>query len=191
MNFLEPLALYLSLYRFVNGPGAVVPFPGTLQSYVCTNTDSSQDIITKAEIYLSIVKPAEANGEAFNIADTATPSSWSIKWPMLTKYFGLEGTGPNGDDWEPIDRWWKDHQYEYREMRVIHDLKQRDISESAWIFVKAGLTMLNRNREVSLDKTRGIGFTEELPVCQGHYVALDRMMDERILPPRQFLVSSA
>ena len=102
MNLLEPLALYLLLYRFFNGPGAVVPFPGMRQTYACTNTDSAQDITTKAEIYLSVVKPAEANGEAFNIADMATPSSWSMKWPMLTKYFGLEGAGPNENGWKPI-----------------------------------------------------------------------------------------
>ncbi|EHA22330.1 hypothetical protein ASPNIDRAFT_136740, partial [Aspergillus niger ATCC 1015] len=65
------IALYLSLYRYVYGYGATVPFPGTPTNYVYTFTDSSQDIISRAEIYLSVVKPDEANGEAFNIADTA------------------------------------------------------------------------------------------------------------------------
>lgn len=50
-------------------------------------------MIAKAEIYLSVVKPEEANGEAFNITDTATPGPWSMKWPILTEYFGLKGTG--------------------------------------------------------------------------------------------------
>lgn len=88
-----------------------------------------------------------------------------------------------------FDKWWKDHHDECQEMCKTHELKQRDISESVWVLVKAGLTMLNRNREVSLDKIRSIGFIEELPVCQGHYVAVDCMINERILPPRQFLVS--
>ena len=74
----SPTALYLALYRYVNGPGAVAKFPcraGT--SFVYTFSDSSQDVIVRSEIYLSIVKPDEADGEGFNTANTAKPSSWS------------------------------------------------------------------------------------------------------------------
>lgn len=146
--------------------------------------------MTKAEIYLSVVKPAEANGEAFNIADTATPGPWSVKWLMLTEYFGLNGTGPIVDGWGGIDQWWNENQDDYQKMCERYGLQRREISESAWIFFKAGFIMLNRNRELSLDKIRSIGFKEELPVGQGHYVALDRMRDERILPPKSVLTGS-
>lgn len=184
MNFLEPVALYLALYRFVNGPGAAVPFPGTHKSFTYLYTDSSQDIISKSEIYLSVIKTNEANGEAFNIADMATPGPWSTKWLMLAEYFGLTGTEPIVDGWGDIDKWWNEHQADYQKMCETYGLQRRTISESAWIFVKAGMTMLDRNRQMSLDKIRDIGFTEELPVGQGHYVTLDRMVDERLLPSR-------
>jgi len=116
MTYVEPLALYLSLYRYINGPGASVTFPGTKKNFTYTYTDSSQDMIAKAEIYISVVKPEEANGEAFNITDTATPGPWSMKWPILTEYFGLKGTGPGGKGWEDIDVWWNGHQEDYRRM---------------------------------------------------------------------------
>lgn len=190
MNLVEPVALYLSLYRFVHGPGATVPFPGSLQSFLYTYTDSSQDINAKAEIYLSTIKPAEANGEAFNIADTETPGPWSVRWLMLAAYFGLRGTGPSIDGWGGIDQWWNEHQADYQKMCESYGLHQRGIPESAWTFVKAMLTMVNRNRELSLDKIRAIGFTEERPVGHGHYVTLDRMVDERIILPKQVLADN-
>lgn len=186
MNFLEPVGLYLALYRYVNGPGALVPFPGTQKNFAHTNTDSSQRIISKSEIYLSVVKPTEANGEAFNTADTATPSSWSTKWPMLAEYYGLKGTGPKTDGWGDIDKWWNEHQAEYKKMCAEYQLHEREISESSWVFLKFGFTALDRNRELSLDKIRSFGFAEELPVGQGHYVALDRMAEAHLLPPKEF-----
>ncbi|KAL2817084.1 hypothetical protein BDW59DRAFT_166118 [Aspergillus cavernicola] len=68
MTYVQPIALYLALYRYANGQGTPVAFPGTKKIFVYTYTDSSQDIVTRAEIYLSVSKPEEANGEAFNIA---------------------------------------------------------------------------------------------------------------------------
>ena len=50
--------------------------------------------------------------------------------------------------------------------------------------------MLDRNRELSLEKIRTIGFTEELPVGHGHYVTLDRMVEERIILPKHFLAGN-
>ncbi|KAL4780060.1 hypothetical protein BJX76DRAFT_339163 [Aspergillus varians] len=182
MTYVEPIALYLALYRYIHGPGAQVTFPGTKKNFAYTYTDSSQDIITRAEIYLSVEKPEEANGEAFNIADTATPGPWSVKWPLLAEYFGLEGTGPGEKGWEEIDQWWAEHQHEYQKMCDEYGLQKRTIGEATWIFVRAGLTLLDRNREMSLDKIRRVGFTEELPVGHGHYLAFDRMAAEKIIP---------
>ncbi|KAL2785629.1 hypothetical protein BJX66DRAFT_314465 [Aspergillus keveii] len=188
MTYVEPLALYLSLYRYVHGPGAVVPFPGTQKNFVYTYTDSSQDIITRAEIYLSVVKPEAANGEAFNIADTATQGPWSVKWPILAGYFDLKGTGPGAwaekGGWGEIDVWWNEHQVAYVKMCAEFGLQKRTIEAATWIFVKAGLTLLDRNREMSLDKIRKVGFTEELLVGEGHLRTFDRIAAEGIIPPR-------
>lgn len=190
MTFVEPLALYLSLYRYVNGPCARVKFPGTKTNFTYTWTESSQDLISMSEIYLSVIKPHEANGEAFNIADSATPSSWSLKWPVLANYFGLNGVGPGEKGWEDIDLWWNEHQNDYRRMCKSYSLVPRELSSASWVFCKAAFTLLDRDRELSLDKIRDIGFTEELPLGQAHYIAFDRMAENRLIPSREALLTS-
>lgn len=184
MTYVEPLALYLSLYRYVNGAGADITFPGTKKNFTYTYTDSSQDIISKAEIYLSVVNPDAADGEAFNIADTAKPGPWSIKWPLLAKYFGLRGTGPGEKGWEEIDVWWEEHQEDYKKMCAEYGLQYREIPAATWIFVKAGFTLLDRNREMSLDKIRSVGFTEENPIGHSHYAVFDRIAEAKFIPSR-------
>ncbi|KAL4864895.1 hypothetical protein BDV12DRAFT_188622 [Aspergillus spectabilis] len=141
MTCVKSSALYLALYRYVNGSGAQLSLPGHHR---------------RSEIYLSIAKPEEANGEGFNIADTATPGSWSVKWPILAEYFGLVGTGPAETDagWGKIDVWWTAHQDEYRKLCEEYGLKGKTVEETTWVFVKAGLTLLDRTREMSLDKIR-------------------------------------
>lgn len=94
MSFLEPVGLFLALWRYVNGPGAEIPYIGTEPKYRHTNTDSSHDIIARSDIYLSVVRQAEASGEAFNIADYATPVSRVERWPAMVSYFGLKGVPP-------------------------------------------------------------------------------------------------
>ncbi|OJJ68638.1 hypothetical protein ASPBRDRAFT_659066 [Aspergillus brasiliensis CBS 101740] len=190
MTTVEPIALYLSLYRYVHGHGATIPFPGTPTNYIYTFTDSSQDIISRAEIYLSVVKPDEANGEAFNIADTATPGPWCVKWPILTEYFGLKATGPMQEDYAAIDKWWYDHQNDYDRMCKEYGLQKRVIGPETWLFVYVGFKLLDRNREFSLDKIRSIGFTEERSVGKGHLLAFDRMANARVIPTRSQLLPS-
>ncbi|KAJ5360104.1 hypothetical protein N7517_009295 [Penicillium concentricum] len=190
MNFVEPLALYLALYRFVNGPDARVTFPGTKANFTYTFTDSSQDMISKSEIYLSVVQPDQANGEAFNIADTDVPGPWSVKWPILAEYFGLKGTGPGERGWENLEEWWNEHQDNYRRMCKTYGLEHRIIPPSSWIFLKAGFTLLDRNREMCLDKIRAVGFKEEIPVGKGHIIALERIAEAKLIPSRRALSTS-
>ncbi|OQE40206.1 hypothetical protein PENCOP_c006G04608 [Penicillium coprophilum] len=187
MNFVEPLALYLALYRFVNGPGASVNFPGTKTNFTYKFTDSSQDLISKSEIYLSVVQPEHSNGEAFNIADTDLPGSWSAKWPILAKYFGLKGAGPGEMGWENLEEWWNEHQDDYRRMCNAYCLEHRLLPHSSWIFLKAGFTLLDRNREMSLDKIRGVGFKEEIPVGEGYLIAFDRIAEAKLIPSQRAL----
>ncbi|PYH89335.1 hypothetical protein BO71DRAFT_423085 [Aspergillus ellipticus CBS 707.79] len=188
MTTVEPIALYLALYRYVHGPGATVAFPGTPKNYTYTYTDSSQDIMSRAEIYLSVVRPNKANGEAFNIADTATPGPWSVKWPILAEYFGLKSTGPVQKEYTEIDEWWNDHQKDYGRMCQEYGLQRRDIGPETWVFVGAGFKLLDRNREFSLDKIRRLGFIEERSVGHGHLLAFDRLVEARVIPSRERLL---
>ena len=119
----QALSLYLSLYAAVEGKGAEVPFPGTEQSYKILCNDSSQDIIAKFSIYASLHPETCGNGQAFNTADNAKASSWSVKWPVICEYFGLKGVGPppGGSGPQPGD-YIADHLAEWRELEKKHNL---------------------------------------------------------------------
>lgn len=184
MTYVEPIALYLSLYRYVNGPGARVKFPGTYRNFIHRYTPSSQDIIARSEIYLSVEKPDQAHGEAFNTADNPTPAPWSTMWPLMCENFDLEAVPANEDDkeWKGIDKWWFAHQDQYQNMCGECGLQKREIGQASWIFLMAGLTMLQRNRELSLDKIRSVGFTEEFPVGYGYFRVFDHLRSEKIIP---------
>ncbi|KAL0782129.1 hypothetical protein CaCOL14_000035 [Colletotrichum acutatum] len=190
MTFLEPTALFLALWRYVHGPGAEIKFIGTATNYTHTNTDSSQDTIAKSHIYLSTVKPEESNGEAFNTADNATPVSWVERWPVMVDYFGLQGTPPveGAQTTFPVEKWWKEHQDDYKRMCVEYGLKHRDIPAASWTFTMGvGFSLLQRNRAMCLDKIRSIGFKDELGMTEGYLIAFDRMVAANILPPRKLI----
>ncbi|KAK1458594.1 SirQ [Colletotrichum cuscutae] len=166
MTFLEPIALFLALWRYVHGPGAEIKFIGTATNYTHTNTDSSQDIIAKSHIYLSTVKPEGLNGEAFNTADNATPVSWVERWPVMVDYFGLQGTPPveGAQTTFPVEKWWEEHQDDYKRMCAEYGLKHRDIPAASWIFTMgttAGdsvVTTVQWNSEIS---SEALGVAED------------------------------
>ncbi|KAJ5279022.1 hypothetical protein N7478_004394 [Penicillium angulare] len=187
MTFVEPLALYLVLYRYVNGLGATVAFPGSYATYMHTFTPSSQDIIARSELYLSVEKPDQAHGEAFNTADNDTAAPWSVVWPRMCEYFGLNGQGASPEEkiWKNIDKWWIAHQDDYERMCEQYGLQLRSISEYTWMFLSVAVAMLDRNREMSLNKIRSVGFTEEYPVADGYFKVFDHFVQEKIIPSKE------
>ena len=189
MTYVEPLALYLTLYRHVNGLGASVVFPGSYPNYTHTFTASSQDIIARSELYLSVEKPDRGHGEAFNTADNDIPASWALVWPKMCEYFGLRGEGPSPEDkgWKDIDKWWFAHQDDYKKMCKKYGLRYREIPEATWTFLSVGLSFLCRNRELSLDKIRSVGFTEEYPIAYGYFQVFECLSQEKIIPAKEDL----
>ncbi|KAJ5836186.1 hypothetical protein N7447_002212 [Penicillium robsamsonii] len=183
MTYVEPLALYLMLYRYLNGPGATVVFPGPYKNYIHTYTSSSQDIIARSELYLSVERPNQTHREAFNTAGNAIPEYWVVVWRKMCEYFGLnvEGASPEDKGWKDIDKWWFAHQDDYKRMCEDYGLHPREISEATWIFLSAGFSFLDRNRELSLDKIRSVGFTE-YPIAYGYFQVFDHLAQENIIP---------
>ncbi|RAH80489.1 hypothetical protein BO86DRAFT_364813 [Aspergillus japonicus CBS 114.51] len=117
------LALYLSLYRYIHGRGAVVPFPGTERSWAARAQDSSQDVIARLGVFLSLQPRNEVGGQSFNVADTKVPGTWAGKWAVLCEYFGLVGVGPEeGEGLDPAE-FLLQHQAERGEMAREYGLK--------------------------------------------------------------------
>ncbi|PKY04967.1 hypothetical protein P168DRAFT_251949, partial [Aspergillus campestris IBT 28561] len=117
-NLAQWIVLYLALFRYIHGPGTEAIFPGTAKSWKALSNDSSQDIIARFCIHLSLhtEEPGIAGG-SFNVSDNAVPSSWEEKWPVVCEYFGLKGVAPveggpeaaafleeHQDDWAKMEK---------------------------------------------------------------------------------------
>lgn len=89
------------------------------------------------------------------------------------------------------DKWWQEHQDDYKRMCSEYGLRERVISPEAWVFMRLGFEYLCRDRALSLDKIRSVGFTEEFSMCEGHFIGFDRMAAAKILPPRDVLQKDA
>lgn len=87
----------------------------------------------------------------------------------------------------PAQQWWKDHQDEYKKMCAEHDLAGTEIPHETWVFLAAGNVLLDRNRGLSLDKIRALGFTEEMPPGHGISVVLDRLVAVKRIPSKEVM----
>ena len=115
---------------------------------------SSQDLVSKSEIYTSTVKPEKSNGEALDMANTATPRSWSIKWSVIASCFGLSGIDAGQPGRGEVDLWWNEHQHDYRNMCKIFGLFPREMPPSLSVFFNPAFTLLDRGPELSPAKIR-------------------------------------
>lgn len=179
------LALYLTLYREINGEGASVVFPGTTASWSIKSNDTSQDVLARFAIYASL-HPAVSAGESFNVADAAQPSSWSSKWPIICEYFGLKGVppteGPGPDPAEYLavhwDRWLEvQREYNLRAGRAGD-------CRSFGGYPHFIMSMFNFDRQLDLGKTHrawGRG-AEGADTRKTWYTAFDRFRSARIIP---------
>ena len=146
------------------------------------STDSNQDIIAQFCIFASFQPREKVHAQSFNIGDNATPLSWSKRWPILTKYFGLEGVGPSSESVQPrdyIDRHWTEFQALCREKGLKEDIIYRSMHNTG----SGGSVMrlMNFDRHLSLDKIRSLGFTKELSVDESWYPGFDRVRDAKLM----------
>ncbi|CAL5867965.1 uncharacterized protein PFLUO_LOCUS2188 [Penicillium psychrofluorescens] len=178
------LALYLSLHREISGEGAEVAFPGNPETWTVKSNDSNQDVIARFSIYASL-HPEISAGERFNVADSAEPSTWETKWPILCEYFGLTGVAPDGTCVDPVqfltenkDKWFAmEAKYGLETGRVAND--------RSFPYLPIGiLSMMKCDRQLDSTKTHAAWgkATEELDVKQSWYTAFDRFRTARIIP---------
>ena len=179
----QTMGIYLSLYAFVEGQGAQVPFPGTQGTWSALSSDSNQDTIARFCIYASLC-PEVSGGRAFNIADTVSPNSWSVRWPLLAKYFGLVGVGPSDNTLHPTE-YVVEKRDALEEMCKRYVLKE-DVIVSSMRNPGARMNTLKYlafDRTLDLTAARRLGFTEERSVETSWYSAFEKLKLARIIPP--------
>lgn len=167
-------ATYLSIYALVEGNGATVPFPGTKEGYQVLSNEASADSIAKISIWASLHQEISGDGALFNIADQAKPSPMSERWPQLAQYFGLKGTGPVNDVTAL-----KPSEYVQKHQDV---LKGRGIKAHQGENLDHYGYHFTFDRQLSLEKARKAGFTEEIDPTASWFKAFDRFKKSGMIP---------
>ena len=179
-NLLAHWATYLSVYALVEGKGAKVPFPGVQSGYDSLFNDASADIIAKFSIWASLHPETCGGGNLFNIADQARPSRMSERWPAITKHFGLEGVGPlpDGDGKKAL----KPGEY----IELHKDVLEKWGGKGSRVFKAEALDEYGYHftfdRQMSLEKVRGVGFEEEIEPDGSWFKAFDRLRAAGMIP---------
>jgi hypothetical protein len=181
MGIAQALAVFLSLYRYVHGDGAKIPFPGDLASFKAMHTDTSQDILTRFTIFVSL-NPKKTNGRAYNIGNSDECVSWETKWSGICEYFGLKGEPPQPDHPLIVSRWIQEHHAHCERWVKEFKLKQGAFEGSSWEFLEALVADSDFDREYDLSAARSIGFHETIDTVESYHMAFDRYRKAKVIP---------
>lgn len=114
------------------------------------------------------------------MADTARPSSKIERWPAIAAYFGLEGVGPVENDPNVL----KPGAYIKKHQHVLEEAQHGNKSTLVFKpdFLDAYGYRLNFDRQMSLDKARSAGFTEEVDPISSWFKTFDRFKKASMVP---------
>ncbi|ETS77226.1 hypothetical protein PFICI_11100 [Pestalotiopsis fici W106-1] len=181
MNLAQGIALYLEIYKEVHGAGARIPFPGQQHGYQSTHTDTFQDLLSRMEIHAALNPDKCGGGGIFNVAD-GKAVTWQQVWPRLCEHFGLVGTGPDPSSSTPLLEFVDKHKHVWKTIAQRHGLKETLAEEQHWGFIEFMLVQFNFDRHYNLQRSREVGFTEEIDTVEGYKIAWERMRKAKMLP---------
>ncbi|KAJ6473122.1 hypothetical protein C8R45DRAFT_1012304 [Mycena sanguinolenta] len=171
-------ATYLSLYRAIEGEGASIPYPGTEASYDTKFTDASSEMIAKFAIWASLHPDKAGGGQLFNIADRAEPSTMRERWPALAAFFGLVGVGPPAPGAIVL----KPGEYALKHQDVLKAKCRNPNEVFGAAFLDGYGYHFTADRQLSLEKIRAVGFTEELDPLESWFRAFRRFKEAGMVP---------
>lgn len=184
MNIVEDMAIFLATYRFVNGAGAKVTFPGTEVGWNMKTINCDSTLLARFNVWLSTVKAKEADGEAWNVGD-GDISSWHQIFPKMAAWFGLEAVAPKAgqDGGAEAQAWWREKGAEaYGKMVKEMGLKETVMGEWQWGFLRACTSMFVRDRYFDLRKVRALGWDEKQDPVEGFLKGLDWYAEFGVIP---------
>ncbi|KAL7757111.1 hypothetical protein ACKLNR_014104 [Fusarium oxysporum f. sp. zingiberi] len=180
MNMAQGIAIYLTMFKEVNGSGATVPFPGYEHGYHSTHSDTFQDILAKMEIYAALNPDKCGDGGVFNVADGKT-ITWAQIWPRLCEHFGLVGGGSDASATPMLD-FVKNNKQAWIDVAKRHGLNEKLVDEQSWGHVHFMMVDFDFDRQYDLSHARSVGFTEEIDTVDGYIKSWDRMRAAKFLP---------
>ncbi|OBT58421.1 hypothetical protein VE04_01322 [Pseudogymnoascus sp. 24MN13] len=182
----QTLATYLALYVAVEGKSAECAFPGTEKSWAILSNECNQDSVAKFAVHASLHPEVSAGGR-FNIADSATPSSWSRKWPVICEYFGLKGTAPppGGSGPQP-GRYVEQHMVRWKELETKYGLQTGRVGNerSSGGFQHFIMSMFDFDRQLDMRRAHEAwgDMKEELDEEGSWWMTFDRFRKAKIIP---------
>ncbi|KAJ4208892.1 hypothetical protein NW759_013493 [Fusarium solani] len=181
MNMAQGIAIYLTMFKEVNGTGAKVPFPGYEHGYHSTHSDTFQDILSKMEIYAALNSDKCGDGGVFNVADGKT-ITWAQVWPKLCEHFGLVGGRPDASATPMLD-FVKKNKQAWINVAKRHGLNEKLIDEQGWGHTHFMMVDFDFDRQYDLSHARSVGFMEEIDTVDGYIQSWARMRAAKLLPP--------
>jgi len=180
------LSLYLSLYRYKNGKGTKVPFPGTDKSWKILSNDSPQDSLAAFSIYASLRPKTHGNGQRFNTG-IMKETSWSERWPLICDYFGLKGVAPTADSPQP-SQYLEENIQDWQKIEQEFGLVKGKVGNQRTFggFPYFIMTMFNFDRQMDMDFYDKSWPTDnklkDIDCKDGWYLAFDRFKAAGIIP---------
>ncbi|KAJ9630178.1 hypothetical protein H2204_008683 [Knufia peltigerae] len=177
------LAIYFSLWKVINGPGSVVPFPGTNKSWKAKHNEAGSEMIGKSTIFLALHPEISGGGEAFNVATSSKYSTWEEKWPMLCEYFGLKSAPPS-DNSREVRAYINDNMGRWKELEQKYGLRD-DIAQSGITmpgFEILHLILADFDRQYDMSKIYRAGFKEDYSVMDIWGKTWDEMRKAKMIP---------
>ncbi|KAF6822743.1 sirq protein [Colletotrichum plurivorum] len=175
-------AQYLSLYTYNHKDEeqpVEVPFPGNEGGYKSLFTPVSSRTLGRIAVHVSL-NPETCGGKVINMADRERPTTFREIWPALAEWFGLKGVGPSGGE-DAV----RPGEYVQRHKYVFEDAGH---PKAVVAGVGAGSSQLDSvgywlsfDRQLSLDRLRSVGFTEERDPVDGWLEAFDKFREAGII----------
>lgn len=178
------LGFYLSLFREINGDGAECAFPGNSGTWVAKSQDSSADMIARQTIHVALASGTK-KGQAFNVADHRDPKCWQEKWPIICRFFGLNGVKIEQEDPVDIRQYIKQNYGIWEGMERKYGLQSGHADNPK---VLAGhesflLSQFDTDRQFDMSRMYDeAGFKEERSVEEGWGPVFERMRKAKLIP---------
>ncbi|KAK1658391.1 hypothetical protein BDP55DRAFT_398416 [Colletotrichum godetiae] len=178
-------AQYLSLYAYNNrvyeksNVIIEVPFPGNQDGYNSLCTPVSSRTLGRIAIHASL-HGDECGGKVINMADREQPTKFSDLWPSLADWFGLVGVGPKENDNAE-----KPGEYVKKYGQIF---EENGCGRAVIAGVGGGSVQLDSvgywlsfDRQLSLQRLRSVGFTEERDPVEGWLEAFEKFKEAKII----------
>jgi hypothetical protein len=149
--------------------------------------DSPQDMIAAFSIYASLNPDTCGGGKRYNTALTK-PTTWSEKWPLICKYFGLKGVGPpEGGSGPQPTQYLEENIEDWKKVEKKYGLVTGRVGNARSFggFPYFIMTMFNFDRHLDMtrtSKTWGENAFLHDAVEKGWYTSFDRFKAAGIIP---------